>query len=191
LILAKPNQFLDSPYTLVGDVPGLTGVVHLLALLGLISTFTVGCLVVFAGSIWGLRMRAIGENPLLANDLGASERRYALLGLALANGIVGLSGALFSQRTFSADINMGIGITIVGLTGLILGLLIAGVRRKVLVVLLCIVCASILHKAITFLTLELGMPAESFRLLSALVLLVAFVLVRASSIDFLKSLKWN
>lgn len=191
LMLGKPNQFLDSPHTLVGDFSGVTAVIHLLVWLVIICAATVAGIVVFGGSIWGLRTRAIGENPLLANDLGASERQYTLLGLALANGIVGLSGALFTQRSFSADINMGVGITIIGLTGLILGLLIAGGRRKVIVIVLCIFGASILHKGITFLTLELGMPAESFRLVSAVVLLVAFFLVRASSVDFLKSLKWN
>jgi putative tryptophan/tyrosine transport system permease protein len=191
LVLGRPNQFLDPIHTLIGNVSGVAGVTYLLIWLILICSLTIAALVVFGGSIWGLRARAIGENPLLANDLAISENQYTFLGLAMANGIVGLSGALFAQRSFSADINMGIGITILGLTGLILGLLIAGRRRKVLVILLCIVAASILHKGITFLTLEFGMPAESFRLVSAIVLLVTFFLVRASSVEFLKSLKWS
>jgi putative ABC transport system permease protein len=191
LVLGRPNQFLDPMHTLIGNVSGVEGVGYLLLWLVLICSLTVAALVVFASSIWGLRTRAIGENSLLANDLGVSESRYTFLGLALANGIVGLSGALFTQRSFSADINMGIGITILGLTGLVLALLIAGSRRRVLVILLCLFAASILHKGITFMTLEFGMPAESFRLISALVLLATFFLVRASSVEFLKRLKWS
>src|SRR5205807_5615025 len=150
LVLGRPNQFLDPMHTLIGNVSGVAGVGYLLLWLVLICSLTVAALVVFAGSIWGLRTRAIGENPLLANDLGVSESRYTFLGLALANGIVGLAGGLFTQRSFSADINMGIGITILGLTGLVLALLIAGGRQKVLVILLCLFAASILHKGITF-----------------------------------------
>jgi putative tryptophan/tyrosine transport system permease protein len=191
LVLGRPNQFLDPIHTLIGNVSGTAGIGYLLLWLVLICSLVSAALVIFAGSMWGLRTRAIGENPLLANDLGISESRYTFLGLALANGIVGLAGALFTQRSFSADINMGVGITILGLTGLVLALLIAGNRRTVLVLLLCIFVASILHKGITFITLEFGLPAESFRLISALVLLVTFFLVRASSIEFFKSLKWS
>lgn len=191
LLLAKPNQFLDPIYTLVGDVSGALGARLLLLWLVLICSLTVVALVIFSGSIWGLRARAVGENPLLANDLGTSETKYTFLCLSLANGIVGLSGALFAQRSFSADINMGVGVTIIGLAGLILALLISRGRRKVWIILVCIFAASILHKGVTFLTLEFGMPAESFRLISALVLVVTFFMVRASSIEFLKSLKWS
>lgn len=191
LILGRPNQFLDPAYTLVGNVTGAAGARLLLAWLVVICGLTVGLLVVFSGSVWGLRARAVGENPLLANDLATSETRYTFLCLGLANGIVGLSGALFAQRSFSADINMGIGVTIVGIAGLVLGLLIARGRRKVPVILLCIIVASVLHKAVTFLSLEAGLPAESFRLVSALVLIATFFVIRSSSIEFLKSLKWS
>jgi putative ABC transport system permease protein len=44
-----------------------------------------------------------------------------VLGLALSNGLVGLSGALIAQYQGFADVNMGIGIIIAGLAAVILG----------------------------------------------------------------------
>src|SRR5579884_228828 len=129
LILSKPNQYIEPSNTLVGNITGVTGAWHLFAWL-LAIWAGVGIFVIkFSSSIWGLRLRAVGENTLLARDLNISETGYTFGGLAIANGIVGLAGAMFVQRSFSADINMGLGITIAGLAGLILGLIIASRSR--------------------------------------------------------------
>jgi putative ABC transport system permease protein len=142
-------------------------------------------------SFWGLRLRALGENPLLAHDLGASMTKYTFYSLAAANGLVGLAGALFAQRSYAVDIGMGIGITITGLVGMILGLLLVRQRRSLTNIASCIVVGAILHKLIVFVALEAGMPAESFRLVTAAFLIVIFFLVNNAATDFLKTLKWN
>ena len=191
LLLGKPNQFLDPKYTLVGEVTGVQGASLLLVWLLAICLIAFALLNFFSGSIWGLRARAIGENALLAQDIGSSETRYTFLGLALANGMVALAGSLFAQRSFSADINMGIGITITGLAGMLLGLLISRSHRRLVIILSSVIAGSILHKAVIFLTLEAGMPAEAFRLISAIVLVMVFFAVRSTSLDFLRKLKWN
>lgn len=191
LLLGKPNQFLEPTLTLVGDVSGFVWAWHLLLWLCVICAITVILLNVFAGSIWGLRVRAIGENPLLAHDIRVSESRYTFLCLSLSNGLVGLAGALFAQRSFSADINMGVGVTIIGLTGMILGLLLTRGRRKIFIIILSVLAGSILHRGVVFITLEAGMPAESFRLISALVLVLIFFLIKNASTSLLKNLKWN
>lgn len=191
LLLGKPNQFLARELTLAGDVPSDIGAWRLFFWLAGIATVVVCLLTGFSRTIWGLRARAIGENPRLARDLRSSETRYTFLCLAMANGVVGLAGALFAQRSFSADINMGIGMTITGLAGMILGLLIVGSRRRVWLVLTCVVIGSVLYKAVIFLALEAGLPAEAFRLVAATVLLATFFVVRSSAVDLLKGLKWS
>jgi putative tryptophan/tyrosine transport system permease protein len=191
LILGKPNQFLEPSMTLVGDVPGLMGTWGLLIWLTLFCLIVILGLDLFSKSIWGIRTRAIGQNPILAKDLGLSETLYVCLGLAIANGLVGLAGALFTQRSFSADIGMGIGVTIIGLTGVILGLLIVGNRRKESLILFSILIGSIFYKAAIFTALEIGIPAEAFRLVSASILLLIFSAIKTSDIAFLKELKWN
>jgi putative tryptophan/tyrosine transport system permease protein len=191
LILGRPNQFLDSQFTLVGEVSGIRAACTLLIWLIAITTATITIVSIWGRSYWGLRSRAVGENPLLANDLGVSSTAYTFICLAAANGLVGLSGALFAQRSYSVDINMGVGITIIGLASMILGLALARQRRILTIVCLCIVTGAIIFKVITFLALEAGMPAESFRLLVAILLVGIFLILRVSASDLLRGLKWN
>lgn len=191
LLLGKPNQFLDSRFTLAGDVTGVSAAWRLLVWLVLITGLVVTAVSVLGRSFWGLRLRALGENPLLAHDLGASTTAHTFLSLAAANGFVGLSGALFAQRSYSVDINMGIGVTIIGLAGMILGLLLARQRRRLAFVVSCVTLGAILLKLVVFLALEAGMPAESFRLVTSVFLVAIFFLLKSSALDFLKGLKWN
>lgn len=191
LLLGRPNQFLDSQFTLVGDVTGSAAAWRLLVWLVVIAALVITTVSTLGRSFWGLRLRALGENPLLEHDLGASATKYTFFSLAAANGLVGLAGALFAQRSYSVDIGMGIGITITGLAGMILGLLLVRQRRNLTIIACCIVVGAILHKLIVFVALEAGMPAESFRLVTAAFLVVIFFLLKNSAMDFLKGLKWN
>lgn len=69
----------------------------------------------------GLAMRATGDNPQMIRALGANTDSMIVLGLALSNGLVGLSGGLIAQYQGFADVNMGIGLIIAGLAAVILG----------------------------------------------------------------------
>ena len=69
----------------------------------------------------GLALRATGDNPQMIRALGANTDHMIILGLALSNGLVGLSGALIAQYQGFADVNMGIGLIIAGLAAVILG----------------------------------------------------------------------
>nr|VFJ57587.1 MAG: putative ABC transport system permease protein [Candidatus Kentron sp. FW] len=145
----------------------------------------------FANTTLGLTLRALGENPLLARPLGFTETRATFIGLALANGLVGLAGGLFVLRLYAADINMGIGITITGLAGMVLGLLIVGSAFRPWQLLTSVVVGAMIYKLLLFAALELGMPAQSFRLVSAIILAVAFLGIRHVSKDILGGLRWT
>jgi putative ABC transport system permease protein len=69
----------------------------------------------------GLAMRATGDNPQMIRALGTNTDRMLVLGLAISNGLVGLSGALFAQYQGFSDVNMGVGLIIAGLAAVIVG----------------------------------------------------------------------
>jgi putative ABC transport system permease protein len=69
----------------------------------------------------GLAMRATGDNPQMIRALGTDTNRMIILGLAVSNGLVGLSGALFAQYQGFSDVNMGVGLIIAGLAAVIVG----------------------------------------------------------------------
>lgn len=190
-ILGKPNQFLENNQTLVGTATGEQYNAMLLIYLVAIVGVVIFLLHFFSETIWGLRVRAIAENPVIANSLTKNENGYYLFLLAISNGIVAISGSLFLQRSFSADINMGVGQTIVGLIGMMIGLMLAASNRKTYLILLLVALGSILYKAAIFATLEFGLPAELFKLFSALILVVLFFAMRTSKMNILKGLRWN
>lgn len=69
----------------------------------------------------GLALRATGDNPQMMRALGTNTDHMIILGLAISNGLVALSGSLVAQYQGFADVNMGLGLIIAGLAAVILG----------------------------------------------------------------------
>lgn len=69
----------------------------------------------------GIVLRATGENESLISSLGRRPKYYHALGLALANGLIGLTGGLVAARQGFADVNMGVGIIITLAAALVIG----------------------------------------------------------------------
>ena len=69
----------------------------------------------------GLALQATGDNPKMVRSLGRSTDTLLVIGVALSNGLVGVSGSIFAQDQGFSDINMGIGLIIAGLAAVILG----------------------------------------------------------------------
>ncbi|MEM7494887.1 MAG: ABC transporter permease [Myxococcota bacterium] len=68
----------------------------------------------------GLWLRAAGCQPAGARLMGQDPQRLRLLGLALSNGLVGLAGALTAQHSGYADVNMGMGLVLLGIATVII-----------------------------------------------------------------------
>jgi putative ABC transport system permease protein len=69
----------------------------------------------------GLLLRSTGSNPRLVIDLGRSPAVYQAIGLAVANGLIGLAAALISIQQGFVDINLGVGVVITLIAALVLG----------------------------------------------------------------------
>lgn len=124
----------------------------------------------------GLGMRATGDNEGMARAQGVNTSAMKVLGLALSNGLVGLSGALIAQYQGFADISMGIGLIVAGLASVIIGTAIIGSPR-VWVMSLAVIIGSVLYRL--FIQLALMVPwfqANDMKLISALIVLAALLL---------------
>lgn len=69
----------------------------------------------------GLALRAAGNGPPMAQAVGIDVNAMIVLGLALANALAALSGALLAQYEGFANIQMGVGALIGGLGGVLVG----------------------------------------------------------------------
>lgn len=70
----------------------------------------------------GYLLRATGDNEKLVITLGQDSGIYKIMGLALANGFVSVSGALYSQLFMQYDNTSGSGKVVLALASVIIGL---------------------------------------------------------------------
>ncbi|MEG1593023.1 MAG: ABC transporter permease, partial [Oscillibacter sp.] len=75
----------------------------------------------YFGTEQGSAIRATGSNPAMSRAQGINIGAMKVLGLALSNGLVALSGGLMVQFQGFADINMGRGAIVIGLAAVIIG----------------------------------------------------------------------
>lgn len=101
-----------------------------------------------------------------------------MLGVALANGLVGLAGALFAQSQGSADVTMGVGAIVIGLASLIGGEAILSPKTVLRALIGCVIGAVVYRLAIA-LALNadfMGLKAQDLNLITAVLVTLAIVL---------------
>jgi putative ABC transport system permease protein len=123
----------------------------------------------------GTAMRATGDNPQMIRALGANVEGYIVLGLALSNGLVALSGALLAQYQGFADAQMGIGMVVWGLASVIIGEALTGTRSLGLTIVGAIM-GSVLFRLLVAIALRWGLNPNDLKLITALFVFAALVL---------------
>lgn len=143
-----------------------------LTLASLLIIMAIMLLLFFLKTRLGFVLRATGDNPQMVRAYGANTDKMILIGMVLSNSLVGFSGALIAQYQLFADISMGIGMVIIGLASVIIGEVVFGIsslwRR-----LLAVVTGSVLYRFILTIAINLGMPANDFKLVSAVIVTLA------------------
>jgi putative ABC transport system permease protein len=143
------------------------------SLLGLfIVVLVVAGLHFFLKTEVGLALQATGDNEQMIRAQGVNTNRMKLLGLALSKGMVAFGGALVAQNQQFADAGMGIGMIVAGLASVIIGEAIFG-KRTLLQHIIAVVCGSIIYRAVLALVLRLGLAPTDFKLLTALIVVIA------------------
>ncbi len=121
----------------------------------------------------GLSMRAIGDNEQMIRSLAVNTNRTRVIGLAVANALVALTGALVAQQQGYTDIGMSVGVLVAGLAGVILGEVIFG-TRTVTWVLFSVIGGSLAYRILIALGLRVDwIKPTDLKLLTALFVMVA------------------
>jgi len=136
----------------------------------------------FLATDFGLAVQSTGDNPAMAASFGVSTDLTKTVTLMLANGLVGLSGALYAQYNGSADISMGVGLILVGLASVIVGNAILGTRYMFLAS-LGVIVGSVVYRLVIFYALKTQMlRAEDMKLISAVLVVLALVLSQSKAV---------
>jgi len=123
----------------------------------------------------GTAMRASGDNPQMISALGANVGRYRIIGLALSNGLVGMSGALWAQYQNFADAQMGIGMIVWGLASVIIGEALTGAPSLGYAI-IGAVFGSVLFRLLVAIALGFGLNPNDLKLITALFVFLALIL---------------
>lgn len=122
----------------------------------------------------GLLLRAVGDNSGLVTTLAKDKGNVKMLGLVLSNALVALSGSLVCHETRSFSATMGTGQVVFGLATVIIG--VALFRRFSFVRgTTAVVVGSILYKLCIAVALDLGLPPNMMKLITAVLFLLVLV----------------
>lgn len=123
---------------------------------------------------FGLTMRATGNNEKMIQAIGVRTDNIKIAGLALANALTATSGYLMTQYQGFADINMGVGIVIVGLGSVMIGevFIVLFKIERISIKLIMVVLGTVIFQMALALTLMIGIDPVYLKLFTALFVLL-------------------
>ena len=113
-------------------------------------------LIIFFRTHLGLCIRATGDNPDIVRASSINVDFSLIFGLALANGLIALSGALISHYLGLSDQSFANGTLIYGLAAVIIGEAIFG-KRNVALGLVSAVVGSVIYKIIVAFVIDVSL----------------------------------
>ena len=121
----------------------------------------------------GFSIKATGDNENMSRAQGVNVNLNKVIGLAISNGIIALSGALLAQYQGFADINMGRGAIVIGLAAIIIGLSVSlKIMPNFVVSLIGVVCGGIAYYLVYTFVIWLGLDTDLLKMLSAIVVAI-------------------
>jgi putative ABC transport system permease protein len=140
------------------------------------SAITVALLLWFLSTGYGLSLRATGRSIQTARGVGIRTEQRHLVGLVVANGLAGLSGALVAQQQGFADVGASTGVIVVGLAALMIGQSLVRSRRLWAGILGAIL-GMVVYRFVVAWVLRLGLKPGDVRLVTSAAVVIA-ILVR-------------
>lgn len=185
LIMGKPSLYLSDLKTIYFPMEALLIKIQLFKSTQVIKFLTkfltnlIIILITFFGLYWffgtelGMSIRATGNNKQMAVSQGINTNLMIILGLGLSNGLIALSGALYSQSYKTSNLDIGRGVIVIGLASIILGEVILK-NSSFKKWLISIILGSILFQALIGIAIFIGFSPNNLKLLQAI--LIALVL---------------
>ncbi len=140
---------------------------------GIVIALTIVGLYLFFYTEVGLTLKSTGDNPDMSRAQGVNVKFNKVLGLAIANGIVGLAGALLAQYKGSANINDGRGAIVVALAAIFIGLSVSmKIKPNFVVSLIGVVGGGIVYYIVYNIVILLGLNTDYLKMFSALIVAI-------------------
>ena len=118
----------------------------------------------------GLTLKSTGDNPDMSRAQGVDVNRNKVIGLAIANGIVAMAGAMLAQYKGSANINDGRGAIVIALAAIFIGLSVSlKIKPNFVVSLIGVVSGGVVYYIVYNFVILLGLKTDYLKMLSAVI----------------------
>lgn len=125
----------------------------------------------------GMMLQAVGDNDVLVTSMGVDRGKVRIIGLAIANGLVALSGAVFAQQQRYFDISMGTGTAVIGLASVIIGTALLK-KASFFKITTSVVIGAIVYKACVAIAIKAGLQSTDLKLITAVLFLAILIITR-------------
>ncbi len=176
-LLDKAEVVLLPLATLLGFTDAAAEEAARLGFMLLAASVAVLLLYLFFRTRLGTAMRAGGDTPTMARALGRNTGGLTVAGLAIANSLTALSGAVVAQYQGFADVQMGVGMVVWGMASVFLGAALVG-QVRLGGALLATLAGSVTFRLLVAAALRAGLDPDWLKFTTALVVLTALVAPR-------------
>lgn len=123
----------------------------------------------------GYLLRAVGDNDTLVTCLAKDHGLVKIVGLAIANGLVALGGAVYAHEERFFDISMGTGTMVIGLASVIIG---TNLFKNFTVIRATssVLIGSVIYKGCVAIAIACGLDSSSMKLITAVLFLIILVI---------------
>lgn len=123
----------------------------------------------------GFLLRSAGDNEGLVITLAKNPGTIKIIGLAIANGLVSLAGAVYCQYGRAFNVGSGTGTVVMGLAAVIIGTTVFK-KLKFLRVTTGVLLGMIVYKACISVALALGLPSQNTNLMITILFILTLML---------------
>ena len=174
LIMQKSNIPLSNNNNIFAFIFNESTIANQLLLLIVMAFSTLILLVTLLKTDFGLVLRASGNSKEMMEAMGVDTDKIKIIGLSISNGLTALSGCLVVQYQGFCDINMGIGIVILGLGSVMISesILKFFEINSLWWRLLGVIIGTIIFRFILAFALSIGLDPVYLKLITALMVLL-------------------
>ena len=186
-IMSRPNISLWRKDTLFTYFEDMFGANSKVIVAGVVLTVVSVFLFLFLKTQLGMSLRATGDNEFMVRASSINSDTMKILGFALANGLVSLSGAMYAQYSSAGDTNSGTGMLVVGLASIIIGEIFFK-KHSILFGILAAIIGATAYRYVLAFAMGLGMDSNYTKLFSAVIVAIAIAIpaVKGYAVDFYK-----
>ncbi|HIU10009.1 MAG TPA: ABC transporter permease [Candidatus Avidehalobacter gallistercoris] len=163
----------DTVFSLFQDLTGLSKHASMIIAGLIICGIVVALVEFFFTTHTGLCICATGDNEAMVRATSVSTTKMKWIALALANGCVAISGAVYTQYMGYADVTAGSGTIVIGFASVIIGETLC-VKRSLPVGFVSAIVGSVAYRLIIAVAIKTNLfPTYFLKLISVLIIAVA------------------